>query len=721
MKLPFMRSLLSLSLYFVSHVVCADTKLQASVVDIYNLSLAELGQLQTSIATGNNTELDKAPATATIIYAAEIEAMGANNLDEVLETVPGLHVAPSSLSRLDSIYSIRGIHTGFDPQVLLLMNGIPVQSNIASGRPVLFRLPVASIERVEIIRGPGSAIYGADAFAGVINIVTKDAESIKTTRLGVNAGSFNSRNAWLQSAGSWRDFDIAYSAAYQESDGDNSRGINTDLQSVLDSVSGTHASLAPGSLSTRYQIFDSHLALSNEHLQFNVWNWISVDAGVGAGGAQAIDPVGRDDDHVFMVDANYHFDKTSSNWDNNLRASYFYYELSAQFNLLPAGTIVPIGSDGNVNFESPAGLVSFPDGLKGNPSGKTRDTEFDYVSIYTGLDSQRIRLNVGVKYQTVDTNETKNFGPGVLDNVLLPSSVDDSLTNVAGTPYVFLPNSSRRVSYVSLQDEWNLRRNLDLTAGVRYDRYSDFGGTTNPRVALVWSGSKKLTTKLLLGSAFRAPSFAELYYQNNPVSLGDKTLNPEQITSEELSFAYRATETLQSTLTLFNYQAKKMIDFVDDPATPDTSKYARNALDQNGNGFEVEVNWKPSNHLHFGSSYSRQRATNAKTNSKIPDAPGQQFKANVNWLFANDWSVNSQLYWVADRARATNDSRPKVADYTLLNVTLNRKNILPDVDFSFAVRNAAHAHAREPSSDTIPDDYPLESRSFWVGLTYVVK
>src|SRR6478736_740959 len=102
-----------------SGAALADNDKQNAPGDFYNLSLAELGQVQISIATGNSTPLDKAPATASVIYASEIEAMGARTLDDVLETVPGLHVSLSSLSRLDSVYSIRGIHTGFNPQVLL--------------------------------------------------------------------------------------------------------------------------------------------------------------------------------------------------------------------------------------------------------------------------------------------------------------------------------------------------------------------------------------------------------------------------------------------------------------------------------------------------------------------------------------------------------------------------------------------------------------------------
>ena len=303
----------------------------------------------------------------------------------------------------------------------------------------------------------------------------------------------------------------------------------------------------------------------------------------------------------------------------------------------------------------------------------------------------------------------------------LPPVMDGTLTNVSNTPDVFIDDSSRKVRYISLQDEWQVNKHVDLTAGVRYDDYSDFGSTTNPRIALVWAANQKLTTKLLYGSAFRAPSFAELYYKNNPVSIGNTELKPELMNTLELSFNYRLTPNLQTNLTLFDYQARDMIEFVDDPSTPDTSKYANNIRDQDGEGFEFEVSWKPTSQFNVSANYSKQSAVDRETETSIPDAPGQQFKANMNWMFASNWSLNSQLNWVASRERAVGDLRADIDDYTLLNLTLNRKNILPQLDLAFAVRNAANADAREPSSGTITDDYPLDSRSLWLSLNYTIK
>lgn len=692
----------------------AATEPNTSAEDFYNLSLAELAQVEISIATGNSTPLDRAPAAATVITASEIQAMGARNLNEVLETVPGLHVSLSSLSRLDSVYSIRGIHTGFNPQVLLMMNGIPVQYSLQGGRPTLFRLPVANIARIEVIRGPGSAIYGADAYAGVINVITRDASSIEGESVGVLGGSFGNRELWAQGATEWKDVAIAYGMAYQKSDGDSSRRVSADLQSALDQLLGTKASLAPGALSTRYELLDLHLSLSTEKTQVNLWNWRSTDAGVGAGAAQVIDPLGYDDSKLWMADINHKFMSGSNQWDNNLRLSYLNYDIQTIFRLFPENTFLPIGSDGNLDFGAPAGWVQFPDGLFGNPGADMEDSNIEWVSVYSGFEDHRIRLALGGRWQVLNPRETKNFGPGVINGS--ESVVDGTLTDVTGTPYIYLEDSKRNLRYLSVQDEWKLTSNLDLTAGVRYDDYSDFGSTTNPRIALVWSTNESLTTKLLYGSAFRAPSFAELYFKNNPVSLGNTSLKPEQIDTLELSFNFRLANDWQSSLTLFKYEARDMIEFVQDPFA--TTKTAQNVLDQNGKGVELELNWKPLPQLHIAGSYALQDAEDAHTGNSIADAPGQQFKVNANWEFADKWYLNSQLNWVADRERASGSSRSDIADYTLLNFTLHRKSLFKNLDFSVALRNATDEDAREPSSGSIRDDYPLESRSYWMGITY---
>lgn len=667
-----------------------------------------------SIATGSKKSIDKAPAIASFISAKDIQELGARTLNEVLETVPGLHVSLSALNRLNPVYSIRGIHTGYNSQVLLLIDGVPLQYSHSGGRPELFNLSVAMIERVEVIRGPGSAVYGADAYSGVINVITKDSQSIDGTEVGARVGSFDSRDLWLQHSDFWNGMDVVFGLSYQHTNGDSDRVINSDLQSTLDTALSTNSSLAPGPLSTGSERLETHFGLSNDHWNIKLWSWIDNDAGVGAGGAQALDPNGVQNDDIYLLNISYQTDDLAADWNFDTRFSYYFYDSETQFNLLPSGATVPISADGNLDFISPAGLVTFTDGLIGNPGAEGEDSQLEQVATYTGLVNQRWRAAAGVRYQSIETKESKNFGPGVIDGT--QPVVDGSLTYVTDTAFVYAPNTDRTIYYLSLQNEWQFAPDWELTAGVRYDHYSDFGNTVNPRIALVWATSYNLTTKLLYGSAFRAPSFQEQFFSNNPVSLGNPNLEPETIDTWELAFNYHPSTELQSTLSLFSYKAKDLIEFVADAGA--TTSTAQNARDQDGYGFEWETDWKASNNLRIRANYAWQYSEDSISGDEIHDAPGQQFYISANWQFNPQWSLSSQLNWIGDRKRVAGDTRSEIDDYTLVNLSVRRQNILPNLDLAFSALNLFDEDAREPSNGTIPDDYPLEGRSVWLELSY---
>ena len=683
-------------------------------IDYLSLSLEELGNIKISIASGNSTTVEQAPAVANLITEQQIEAMGARTLDEVLETVPGLHVSLSGANRLDAIYSIRGIHTSFNPQVLLLVNGSPVQWPVQGGRPILFRQAVNNIARIEIIRGPGSAIYGADAFSGVINIITKSASDISGTEAGSRFGSFDYSEAWVQTGQHYQGWDLAFSLNYQHSNGDPDRRIDHDRQTTYDNLYGTSASLAPGALATRYEVFDSTLAVANPHWQFNLRTWLSEDTGNGAGGAQALDPHSGDNYELYTGDIRYTTDNWLQHWNNTVKFNYNYYQGDAQLRLLPANTTVGIGTDGNLNILS-TDLVTFTDGMIGNPGGTTEDTQLELINTYTGIQHHRLRIGLGSRYQSVTTTETKNFGPGVLQGSTA-SSVDGTLTSVSGTDDVYLSNTSRTIDYLSLQDEWQFADKWQLIAGIRYDSYSDFGDTTNPRLALVWESHPTLTTKLLYGSAFRAPSFAELGFKNNPSALGDPTLSPEKIDTYELVFNYQPKAILQSTLTVFCYRAQDLIEYVFNADIG--GNQAANTRNQEGYGLEWEVNWEINPQWRIHSSYAWQHSQDSQTGDPIANAPGQQLTINNYWKITPQWLLRQQINWVADRERAASDTRADIDDYALVDLTLKRKSAYKNLDLSLGINNVFNTEAKEPSDGIIPGDLPLEGRSLWGEIRY---
>ena len=261
-----------------------------------------------------------------------------------------------------------------------------------------------------------------------------------------------------------------------------------------------------------------------------------------------------------------------------------------------------------------------------------------------------------------------------------------------------------------MQDAWDFAPDWTLTAGLRYDHYSDFGSTLNPRLALVWQTSYRLTSKLLYGRSFRAPSFAEQFNINNPVAIGNPDLDPETIDTYELAFNYTASEDLRLGFNVFYYNMKDIIRF--NPTT------ANNTGEQTGHGLEFEVNWKASKNLSINGNYAYQSSEDKGTNSDAADAPQQQLYVRANYKLSPVWSINSQLNHVMDRQRAATDLRTDIDDYTIVDLTLRAKQFARGYEFAISARNFFDENAKEPSlaPGVIPNDLPLAGRGLFVEL-----
>lgn len=663
-----------------------------------------------SISTGTYKAMHLAPSVATVIRADEIKASGARMLDEVLETVPGLHVSTSSIRNSD-IYSVRGIRTDWNPQVLLMVNGVPFNDYIAGSRPPLFRLPVENIALIEVIRGPGSAVYGADAFAAVINVITKEGLDVNGLTAGGRTGSFETRDGWLQYGGERAGWDLGLSLEYSRTAGDRDRVVQRDYQTELDMLFGTRASLAPGPLESGYELLNGSISLKQQNwsIWFNSWNL--RDAGVGPGAWQALDPVGSQRNDQYTLAVGYKDAELADDWQLDSRFSYRLFDQLATYQILPPGAEVPVGADGNLCVTAgcgPAGMVRFTDGVLGNPGGKQTEVRLEVAGLFEGWQDHRIRIAIGVDHDKLEPRETKNFGPGVIDGSVSP--VDGTLTDVTGTPYIFVKQRSREVQYLSLQDEWRFASDWELTAGVRHDDYSDFGGTTNPRLALVWETGYFLTTKLLYGRAFRAPSLTELYFENNPVIMGNPDLRPESIDMRELVFDYRPDPRKVFILNLYSYRADDLIEFEDGTA--------QNSRAQDGRGLELEAKWYATNTLQLKGNFALQYAEDAEEGTVVANAPRRQLFLAAAWQPAPAWSYYGQANWVMDRQRAAADPRPPIGDNSTVDLSLRYQPPTRHWEFAASVKNVFDADNREPSDGKIPNDYPLAGRSLYLEAEY---
>jgi outer membrane receptor for ferrienterochelin and colicins len=669
------------------------------------LALAYGDKSFVTIASGTRQPIARAPSVASVVTAEDIAAIGAADLDEVLETVPGLHVARSPLG-YNPIYTIRGISTQYNPQVLMLVNGIPITGVTFGDRSIIWGgMPVENIARIEVIRGPGSALYGADAFSGVINIITKTAADINSTQAGLRAGSFNSRDAWVQHGGAWGSFDAAAYLRVGHTDGQH-QIIAADAQSFFDSLTGTSASLAPGPVNVGRDAIDGRFDLARDKWRLRAGYQQRDSGGTGAGIASALDPSGRNYGERVSTDLTYQDANFAPDLDVTAQASYLHITEQSDLTLFPPGS----------NF---FGLGVFPNGVIGNPYKWERHFRFNLSAAYTGLQKHKLRVGTGTQNDDLyRIMESRNYALALVPGVGYFPAPLGAVMDVTDTA-PFLRPHSRRVNYVYAQDEWAFIHDWYLTAGVRRDQYSDFGGTTNPRVALVWETAYNLTSKLLYGRAFRPPSFTELYSINNPVTQGNPNLKPETNESVELAFAWQAASSLQANLNLFRYQMKDILRFVQDTSTGIST--AQNAGQQHGQGFEVELVWDANQSLRLSGNYAQQHSIDEATNQDAGNAPRHHVYARADWRFMPRWTLDTQLNYVADRKREPSDLRPPIADYHTVDITLRNQKRSNDWELAFSVRNLFDADAREPSPSPglIPNDLPLARREWRVELSHL--
>jgi len=710
-KMIFASFLIVASLIAIADEPVVDSDLE--LMSLYG------GEEFISIATGVTQPIAKAPAVASVVTAEEIEKIGARDIDDVLETIPGLHVAKDSTG-YNPIYTFRGIYAGLNPQVLMLINGIPITNLFQGDRNLVWGgMPVQSISRIEVIRGPGSALYGADAFAGVINIVTHEASGEEHFEAGARYGTFNTKDFWVSKGGSIGELKFYGILEGQKTDGFNEK-IKADAQSLWDMFGGTNASLAPGSVNTQRENYDARLELVYKNLTLRGGLQSRNNAGDGVGAAQALAENNRFSSQRFNTDLTYDNKAIIKDLSLKVQASYLHttQEVEGDLVLYPAGSTGPFFDPETLLPIYPGG---FPDGVIGSPEVYERHSRLNISSFYTGIDKHEIGFGAGYYYGDVyKVKESKNyeFPPSTEPPIIIPGG---PVVDVSDTPKVFLEEDERINKYLFLQDIWRFANDWELTAGVRYDHYSDFGDTVNPRFALVWSTTRKLTTKLIYGEAFRAPSFAQTRNINNPLLLGNPTLDPEELKSYEIAFDYRPNYDLILNVNAFYYEWDDIIQFVSDPGG--STSTAQNAGEQTGHGIEFEARWNATERLKLIGNFAWQKSKDRNLDTDAANSPEKQLYAQMDWQFSEHWNLNLQANWVMDRNRAGGDLRSDIDNYALIDVTLRRKSLWSGIDVALIVKNLFDENAREPSPNSdfgafIPDDLPLAGQTIMAEIRY---
>ncbi|RLL51928.1 TonB-dependent receptor [Mariprofundus sp. EBB-1] len=431
-------------------------------------------------ATESQRVLGQVPAIVTVITEKQIRDMGAHTLIEVLDAVPGMNVSyPMDLATGHTL-TVRGLKSSEAEKTLLMINGHRVNNPYSGSWTFLFdEFPLNDVRRIEIIRGPGSALYGSNAMAAVIHVITKSGEDFRGSGASVAAGNHNTQLGHIRGGSKKDNRNILLSLNASSTDGDrlmipSDAAGATGLSNFWRKQQSAFLSASSGNLS----LFAMH---------------INKRRGSVLDGSNRIDQSTNVAIRQSAVAVAWKL--SGDDWDAELRTDADLFDLDPQWQMFGgAQTLRPQVKDLTLSARA--------------------------LLRYRGWEMQEWTISLAYEH-------IRQFGVHMSNNGLDVSTLFNHNRNAV-----------RQVPALVIQNEWSPLPQLSITTGIRIERYSDVGSHVSPRFAAIWSPMSSLDIKAMYGHAFRAPSFVELYSSNNPTVQGNPNISPETVDTIELGGSF---------------------------------------------------------------------------------------------------------------------------------------------------------------------------------------
>lgn len=641
-------------------------------------------------ATKRKTSLRKAPATATIITADEIKNMGARNLLDVLKMVPGVGISTNEFGA--NMVEVRGIRTATTEKILVMIDGHSLNKNFTGSAlyNVDDMLPMENIRQVEVVRGPGSALYGNSAFVATINIITRNAEEINGVELKSGGGTSDTFKGNLVGGKAIGDkLTVSGSLDHYQTNGPK-------LKVDADALTGTPFSMAPGSPDLKFRQTDAFLKIGYGDFSFR-GQYLTRKKNLFIGLSSTLsDDSSKDSVESYWGEAAYNL-HLREGLSASLKLYYDHYKQDPFAKLFPSGF-----------------LGAYPEGVIARPLVKDRtiggEMQIDW-EVFKGN-----HLIAGVSYEDLRQYDVK-----------LLANYNATLTDLGPVQKVdnWNRDATRQIWAIYLQDEWQLPYDINLTAGVRYDRYSDFGDTLNPRFGLVWSFLENANLKLLYGQAFRAPNFQELYNINNLVVVSNPDLKPERIETFEAGLAWRLNRYFAANINYFFSTIDDQIGW----NTTITPAVNDNIGKTETQGVELGLDGAYGSDLYWKLNYAWQDPRDVKTDRRLPYVPSHRAGGSVNYTLTKYVNLHTDLLWTGPRSRDIGDNRREMPDYTTVDLAVTLKNFFKTMEIQATVRNLFDKRYKDPDTSggavnfsgtgpKVPGDYPREGISGFVTASY---
>ena len=634
-------------------------------------ALLALLDTETRLATKNGMNADFVPGMATIMTGNELLARGARTVWEALALMPG--IAPGLEFTGERQLIARGIGYGYaSGNFKLLLDGQALNTTLQANANPLLNLPLEQVERIEAIRGPGAALHGEYAFAGVVDVITRQrgrAAFLQAAENGAHGGGLR---------GDWRvpEQSLAVSFNAVALEGRGGVPVAADAAHARDRPEVSHA---PGH--------------SNEALRYRAL-LARLDWGAWSAVFDYLDDAYGDHFGVnhFLPPDGGRLTTRHQVLTGRLERDWI---LSERLQLNTQLALLRHERDRNWLHVFPAGWLSDAAIFLNQDYEEQRwqgDAELHWQA------SARHRLKFGLEASQIDVRKASWEWPTFL--VPLPRTWLDEAT-------------TRRILSAFAQEEYRASERLTLTGSVRYDEYQDVGGLFSPRLAAVWRLSPARTVKLQYARAFRPPTFYESAY-----AVPEAKMVASAIETFELGYILRQAQ-WETRWLLFHSTVEQPLGF-----DWEREGYA-NREDVRLRGVEVEHRQRLGPQLRLDANLSYVAARDEQGERL---AGGAEWLGNlaVLWRPREPWTAALQLRHVGTRARPPEDPPPPVAAYTTLDFTLTRRPLGAGFLVRLGIKNLTDADVRDPELPTsfggIPlsyeDDYPRPGRRFWLSVGY---
>jgi outer membrane receptor for ferrienterochelin and colicins len=641
--------------------------------ELSQLSLEQLADLPIDSVFSASMYLQKvteAPSSVTIITADEIREFGHRTLADVLRTVRGFYV---TYDRNYSYLGVRGFSRpgDYNARVLLQVDGHRLNDNVF-GSALLgteFPLDVDLIERIEIIRGPSSALYGTSAFFAVINVITKHGSTEHGLEASGTLGSFDSyegRATYSRRFASGPDLLLS------------GTGFHSDGQRALFFPEfddpATNNGIAERADGDQFTKLFGRVSAGNLTLQ-GLYGTRDKAIPTASFGTVFDDPRSQTIETLGFLDLQY-ARKLRAQWELASRLSYDRYGYDGDY---------VYGSD----EESPASRVINKDFARGNSWGAEIKASRRVARIH--------RVALGSEYRNNFRQDQYNY-----DLDPFAQYLDDQRVSQNWALYA--------------QDEIAVHPKLLLNLGVRHDWYESFGGTTNPRLALIYYPRTSTTLKVLYGEAFRAPNAYELYWRQSGVAKANPALRPETNQTGEVVVEHYLGSRFHVAATSFYYHINDLITQKTD-SVGDGLLFYDNADEITTRGLELEAEAKWRSGLQGRVSYTLQHSRNEMTGESLTNSPNNLVQFNLTMpLLKGAGSAGIEFQYVGARRTLAGQS---VDGVFVPNITLVSRRLSRNLELSASMYNLTNTTYSDPGSEEHRQDSIVQDgRNFRVKLTY---